>query len=218
MIQGMKDVDILAKFDGRGRAEFLLGGLESSDANKITAFGFEFGYDLHATEIPSKSSMRLIYLRNDSPTARQRAWQTHARLAAGGPLLPMWMAPGAEPGTVRPISAFEIAQKRRGIEAYETNGVRGLAVFCGLLSLGCFVLVGVLRGKSLAGLAVLAILGITLAVAAVLVPRLLRHWYERDRRLVDLYDRQRSGWVAPPPPPPPAPPEGADRYPPEGLE
>ncbi|MFC7894665.1 hypothetical protein [Streptomyces sp. NPDC057381] len=216
----MNDADILAQFDGRGRAEFLLGGFESSDANKITAFGFEFGYDLHSTEIPSKSSMRLIYLRNDSPTARQRAWQTQARLAAGGPLLSMWMAPGAEPGTVRPISAFEIARKRRGIETYESNGVRGLAVFIGLLSLGCFVLVGVLRDRSIAGLAVLGILGVALAVAAVLVPRWLRRWYERDRRLVDLYDRQRSGHVGPPPPPPPAPPHpgAADRYRPEGYE
>ncbi|MET7983830.1 MULTISPECIES: hypothetical protein [unclassified Streptomyces] len=33
----MKDPEIQSRFDGRGRAEFLIGGFEGSQSNKITA-------------------------------------------------------------------------------------------------------------------------------------------------------------------------------------
>ncbi|MCK8438438.1 hypothetical protein G3I77_37170 [Streptomyces sp. D2-8] len=42
----MKDADVLASFDGRGRTEFLLGGFEGRHSDKITAMGYELGYDL----------------------------------------------------------------------------------------------------------------------------------------------------------------------------
>jgi hypothetical protein len=209
----MKDVEILAHFDGRGRAELLLGGFEGRHSDKITAIAYELGYDLQATEMPSKSTMRLIFVRNDSPTARQRAQQAQDRLRAGSPLLPMWAAPAEEPGTTSPLTATEMASKRRGLAAYEANGVRGFAVFIALLSLAFFALAWMQRDTPGAALA-LMVLGIPLAVTAALTPRWMRRWYEKNRRLVDLYDQQRAGQVGPPPPPPPLRPPGpTDRHP-----
>ncbi|WP_406173048.1 hypothetical protein [Streptomyces sp. NBC_00996] len=200
----MKDAEILARFDGRGRAEFLLGGFEAMDSNKITAMAFEFGYDLQATEVPSKSALRLIYVRNDSPTARRRAQETHQRLYTGGPLLPTWMAPGAQPGTTRPVTSLEMASARQGLAAYETNGVKGFAAFIGLLGLGCFALAW--AGRDTLGVALfMVVMGILLAVVAALTPGWRKRWYEKNRRLVELYDQQRAGQVGPPPPPPPGP-------------
>ncbi|MFC8965110.1 hypothetical protein [Streptomyces sp. NPDC057094] len=202
MSRTMKDPEILSRFDGRGHVEFLLGGFEGSQSNKITATGFEFGYDLQTTEMPSKSTIRLVLVRNDSPTARQRAQQTQDRLRAGGPLLPTWNAPGAQPGTTRPVTAEEMTAARRGVTAYEANGAKRFALVVALLSLGCFIVAGVLRGRPGAALAVLVVFAVPLAVTAALIPRWMKRWYEKNRRLVDLYDQQRIGQVGPPPPPP----------------
>jgi hypothetical protein len=198
----MKDPEILSRFDGRGHVEFLLGGFEGSQSNKITAIGFEFGYDLQVTEMPSKSTIRLVFVRNDSPTARQRAQQTQDRLGAGGPLLPTWDAPAARPGTTRPVTAEEMTSARRGVTAYEANGTKRFALVVALLSLGCFVVAGMLRDRPGAALAVLVVFAIPLAVTAALIPRWMKRWYEKNRRLVDLYDQQRIGQLGPPPPPP----------------
>ncbi|WP_328768968.1 hypothetical protein [Streptomyces sp. NBC_00286] len=208
----MKDAEILAQFDGRGRAEFLLGGFEAMSSDKITAFAFEFGYDLYATETPSKSTMRLIYERNDSPTARRRAQQTVDRLRAGGPLLAPWAAPGPQPGTTSLKSAIEIAAVRRRLAAYEASGAKGLVVLTALLSLGFLALAWVARG-SLGGVIILSMVAVCLAVVAVLIPRWLTRWYEKNRQLIRLYDQQRHGHVGPPPPPPPHPNGPADRQP-----
>lgn len=133
--------------------------------------------------------MRLIFVRDDSPTARRRAQQTQDRLDAGGPLL--------EPG-----AAVEIAQKRRGVAAYEAEGSRSLAVFVGVLGLACFALAWVLRDRP-DGRFAAVLVGIALVVLAVMTPRWMRRRYERDRQLVEHDDQQRAGRVGPPPPPPP---------------
>ncbi|WP_406473888.1 hypothetical protein [Streptomyces sp. NBC_01615] len=202
----MEDAEIIAYFDGRGRAEFLLGGLQVMHADKIAAIAYEFGYDLREVEMPSRGSYRMVYVRNDSPEVRRRAQQTLDRLRAGGPLLSVWVGPGARPGAVLPISAIEMASMRRGIDAYESHGVRRFAVFVALLSLGCFVLAWAHRDTPGAALAVVVMLGIPLAVTAAMTPRWMKRRHEKNRRLVQLYDQQRSGRVGPPPPPPPLPP------------
>ncbi|MCT9009401.1 hypothetical protein [Streptomyces rhizosphaerihabitans] len=200
----MKVPEILSRFDGRGHTEFLLGGFEAGDSDTITAIGFEFGYDLQATGTPSKSAIRLVFVRNDSPTARQRAQRTQDRLCAGGPLLPTWNAPspGAQPGTTRPVTAVEMASARRGLIAYEAHGARGFALLVGLLGLGSLIVAGVLRDRPGAAFAVLLVFAIPFTVTAAFIPRWMKRWYEKNRRLVDLYDQQRTGWVEPPPPPP----------------
>lgn len=200
----MKEAEIPGHFDGRGRVEFGLGGLEAGQSDTITAIGFEFGYDLAATEVRSRSTMRLVFVRNDSPTARQRASQTQDRLRAGGPLLMAWAipTPGAEPVVPQTLTAVEVASKRRGLAAYQSNGIRGLVVLAALLSVGCLVLAWKLRHGPGAVVVPAALFAVALAVLAVLVPSLARRWYEKNRRLVDLYDQQRAGRVGPPPPPP----------------
>lgn len=208
----MKDPEILSRFDGRGRAEFLLGGLEGRHSDRTTAIGFEFGYDLQATEMPSKSTVRLVFVRNDSPPVRQRARQSQERLRAGGPLLPMWDAPTARPGTTRSVTAEELASARRGVTTYEANGAKKFALCVALLSGGCFAVAGVLRDRPGAALAVLVVFGVPLAVTAVLIPRWMKRWYEKNRRLVELHDQQRTGPGGPPPPPPP-PPGSPDGHP-----
>ncbi|MGW2765203.1 hypothetical protein [Streptomyces sp. NPDC001275] len=198
----MKDAEIIAHFDGRGRAELLLGGFEGRQSNRITAIAYELGYDLEATEMPSKSTIRLRFVRNDNPVARQRAQQAKERLFAGGPLLQHWTAVGPQSGTTRQISAVDIASKRRGIEAYQANGVTGLAVFLALLSLGCFIVAWALRETPGAAVA-MVLFGIPLGLTAALTPRWMKRWYERNRQLVELHDQQRAGPVGPPQPPPP---------------
>ncbi|MFE3162754.1 hypothetical protein [Streptomyces sp. NPDC059224] len=205
----MKEAEIPGHFDGRGRVEFGLSGLEAGQSDTITAIGFEFGYDLVGTEVRSRSTMSLVFVRNDSPTARQRAVQTHDRLRAGGPLLMAWavQAPGegqAAPQTT--LTAVELASKRRGLAAYESNGIRGLVVLVAVLSVGCLVLAWALRHGPFAAVVLAALFAVALAVLAAFVPSLTRRWYEKNRRLVDLYDQQRAGGVGPPPPPPGFPP------------
>lgn len=211
MSRTMKDPEISSRFDGRGHVEFLLGGFEGRQSNKITAIGYDFGYDLRATEMPSKSAIRLVFVRNDSPAARQRAQRTQERLRAGGPLLPAWDAPAAQPGTVRPVTAEEMMSARRGVTAYEADGAKSSALVVALLSLGCFIVAGALRDRPGAALAVLVVFAVPLAVTAALIPRWMKRRYEKNRRLVDLHDRQRIGRVGPPPPPPP--PGPSDRHP-----
>jgi len=94
----MRDEEILARFDGRGGTEFLLGGFEALNSHMITAIASKCGYDLRATELPGKSAMRLIYVRNDAPLARRRAQQTQERLRAGGPLCLCGKPPDRSPG------------------------------------------------------------------------------------------------------------------------
>lgn len=200
----MKDTEVLAHFDGRGTAEFRLGGLEAGQSDLITAIGFECGYDLKESEVVSRSTMRLLFVRNDSPTARQRAWQTRDRLRVGGPLLPQWTIPGAAAGTVVSLTATDMASKRRGVAAYEAKGIRGLVVFVASLSLGCFTLAWTVRDSPTTVLAMMLVaVGAALGVAAGMTPRWTKKWYEENRQLVDLYDQQRFGQVGPPPPPPP---------------
>ncbi|MGW1746320.1 hypothetical protein ACWCRD_12010 [Streptomyces sp. NPDC002092] len=197
----MRIEEILAGFDGRGRASFLIGAFQALDPQVITAIAYECGYDLQATEAPSRSSVRLTYVRNDSPPARRRAWQTQERLRAGGPLLPVWGVPGPQPGSVWPVTAVGMASTRQRVAAYEANGAKGPVVGFALLALGCFVFAWVVRGTPGPALG-MGVLGVLLGAVAALAPRWAKRWYERNRQLVRLYDRERSGTVAPPQPPP----------------
>ncbi|MFG2683277.1 hypothetical protein [Streptomyces sp. NPDC048392] len=198
----MKDPEIIESFDGRGRVEFLLGGLEGRHSDKIAAIGHELGYGLRTTETPSRGTLRLVFVRDDSPTARQRALQSRERLLSGGSLLQTWMAPAEHLGESSAVTDVEMASTRRKLAAYEENpnGGRNLAAVLTLVSLGCLVLAGVLRDRPGAAVA-MVVLGVPFAVVAALTPRWMRRWYEKNRRLMDLHDQQRAGRVGPPPPP-----------------
>ncbi|MGY0068787.1 hypothetical protein ACWZEH_18725 [Streptomyces sp. QTS137] len=84
--RALRDAEILVQFDGRGRAEFLLGGFEAMISDKIAAFASELGYELHEMDFVTRGQYRLIYFRDDSPDVRQRAQGTLDRLRAGGAL------------------------------------------------------------------------------------------------------------------------------------
>lgn len=97
------------------------------------------------------------------------------------------MSPDTQGSLPRYVSAVEVAQARRNLIAYETNGVSGLAVIIGLISLG-FLTLAWARCDTLGAALVLLGVGVLLAVVAILTPRWLRRWHERDRELVRRYD------------------------------
>ncbi|MEU2622132.1 hypothetical protein ABZ642_29080 [Streptomyces sp. NPDC007157] len=202
----MKDEEILAHFDGRGTAEITLLGLDVLQNNKIAAVAYEMGYRLHSRDIVTQGQWHLVYLRDDSPDVRRRTQDTLNRLRSGGPLLPMVWPPATTPnGAVRPVTAEQAASARQGMAAYESHGSRGLVVIAALFGIGSLLLAWVARQVPAASVALL--LGaVAMAVVAVLVPRWMKSWYERSRRLVDGFEQQRSRrWGSPPPPPPSAP-------------
>ncbi|MFE1455930.1 hypothetical protein ACFW7K_13200 [Streptomyces sp. NPDC058735] len=84
----MKDDEVVARFDGRGRVELLLGRLENVFQRNIGQIAHAFGYRLLSTEIIGRARIRYLYQRDDSPPARRRAELTIARLHAGGSVLP----------------------------------------------------------------------------------------------------------------------------------
>ncbi|MFJ6566800.1 hypothetical protein ACIQNU_05235 [Streptomyces sp. NPDC091292] len=198
----MKDQEILAGFNGQGTAEFTLRGPDVAQSDRITAIGFELGYDLREAICVTRGQWRMIYVRNDSPEVRLRVQGAVERMRAGGPLLPqVWGAVGAPHGGRRLITATEAASARRSITAYETHGATSVVVLVALLSLGCFVLVWVRR--DVPGPAVgLAVVGAALAATALLTPRLMKRWYERNRQTVARFEQARNQQWGPPPPPP----------------
>ncbi|MFF8977535.1 hypothetical protein ACF08A_12070 [Streptomyces cellulosae] len=87
-----KDGEVIAHFDGRGRVEITLRGLRVARAKHIEAIAHELGYALHSREVRGRNVVCLHFVRDDNPLARRRAEETHARVAAGGPVL---LPPGA---------------------------------------------------------------------------------------------------------------------------
>ncbi|MFD5803518.1 hypothetical protein [Streptomyces sp. NPDC127020] len=201
----MKHEQIVAFFDGRGTAEITLRGVEVAQSNTIAAVAYELGYRLHATDIVTRSQWRLIYLRDDSPDVRRRAQHTMARLRAGGPVFPPSVPAGMPPVPGRQIAPMEAVSARQNVTAYETHGSRGLVVIAGLLGAAFLVLAWVAREAIGGAVALLAAAALS-AVVAVLIPRWMRNWYERNRRKVARFDWQRSRQWGPPPPPAPPPP------------
>lgn len=188
----MKDEEILAHFDGRGRVEITLRGLDVGQGDKITAFAFELGYKLHEAIGVTRGQWRMVYLRDDSPDVRQRAQGTRDRLRTGGPIFSQpWMQAGTPPGIGRPVSPIEAAAARRNASAYETHGAKGIVVFVALLSVGCFALAWALRDTVGTFLGCLG-LGVLLAAGAAFTPRLMRVWYERNRAVVTRFGQQQS--------------------------
>jgi hypothetical protein len=208
----MKDEQILAHFDGRGTAEITLRGREVAQSNRIAAMAFELGYKLHETDIVTRGQWRMLYLRDDSPDVRQRAQHTMDRLRAGGPLFPQAWAPGGVPPVPgRQIAPMEAASARRNMTAYETHGSRGLVIIAALLGIACLVLAWVAR-EALGGAVALLVMAVLLGLAAALIPRWMKSWYEYNRRKVIHFDQQRSQRSGPPPPPAPPPSIGGNGW------
>lgn len=93
----MKDDEIRAHFDGRGRVELLPGHAIASKQGRIGEIAHALGYRLLATQSLGRAGVRLVYERDDAPHARRRAEQTIERLRAGDPVLPAIEPPPPPP-------------------------------------------------------------------------------------------------------------------------
>ncbi|MGW8682519.1 hypothetical protein ACWGNN_15920 [Streptomyces sp. NPDC055817] len=84
----MKDDEVRARFDGRGRVELIPGLSTAAKLGRIEDIAHALGYQRLAIENLGRAGTRLVYERDDGPQARRRAELTIARLSEGGPLLP----------------------------------------------------------------------------------------------------------------------------------
>ncbi|WP_258573807.1 hypothetical protein [Streptomyces sp. KM273126] len=98
----MKDEEVVARFDGRGRVELLLGRLENVFQRNVEEIAHAFGYRLLSTEIVGRARIRYLYERDDASPARRRAELTIARLHTGGPVLPALESPPSPPPSPPP--------------------------------------------------------------------------------------------------------------------
>ncbi|MCZ2526996.1 hypothetical protein [Streptomyces sp. HB2AG] len=157
----------------------------------------------------------LVFVRDDNPLARRRAQQALQRLRSGQG----WQAPGEHPVWGRPdggISAVRAAEARAALVNADKWSPALLSGFCILMAAVLAALAVRLADSPV--LAVVPACGaVACLVAAVFGTRWARAWEARNRRVVELYERQRasSDGLPPPPPPPPlhrnSPSGGGDR-------
>ena len=83
----VKDDEIRARFDGRGRVERMPGHATGPRRQRIEDMARALGYRLLSVENLGGLGIRLVY-EHDFPLARRRNELSLARLRAGGPLLP----------------------------------------------------------------------------------------------------------------------------------
>ncbi|MGW4377245.1 hypothetical protein ACWEJ7_26720 [Streptomyces albidoflavus] len=204
----MKDEELFALFNGRGSAEIILRGLDIAQGDRITAVGFELGYDLREAVCVTRGQWRMIYVRNDTPEARLRVQGTLDRMRANIPVLPQVRSAAATANNAtRLVTAEEAASRRRSITAYEKHGSASAIALLLLLGFGCLILAW-LRRDHLGPASALAVVGSLLVVLACLTPGLMRRRYERNQRLVTWFEQSRTDLLRPPPPPPPPPDPG----------
>lgn len=211
----MKDeAAVAARFDGRPTVDIVFTGFGVMRADRVTWIGAELGYALSADEPYGRGQRRLLFTRDDSPAARQRAQATLARVQAAG----SWSAvaqpwPGAVPhgpsaATDSPLIPPErAARAQRQVKAYEGWHPAQLISVCCVFAAGCFALAWAVRetvpatvGSCLVGLLCLA--------TAALGPRYTRRWHQENLRLLECYRRQQAAQFPVPPPSPPPPPAG----------
>ncbi|MFK8848484.1 hypothetical protein [Streptomyces sp. Ac-502] len=212
----MRDEDeaaVAARFDGRPTVEVVFTGFGAMRADRITWIGAESGYALSADEPYGRGQRRLLFTRDDSPGARQRAQATLARVQAAG----SWSAvaqpwPGTashDPSATVPplIHPERAARAQRQVKAYEGWRPARLIGVCCVLAAGFFALAWAVRetvptavGSCLVGLLCLA--------GAALGPRYTRRWHQENLQLLERFRRQQAAQFPVSPPSPPPPPAG----------
>ncbi|MFC9497529.1 hypothetical protein [Streptomyces sp. NPDC056982] len=111
----MKDDEVRARFDGRGRVELIPGLSTAAKLGRIEDIAHALGYQRLAIENLGRAGTRLVYERDDGPQARRRAELTIARLSEGGPLLPaIEPPPPPPPSALPPAPAQAPPQQRSG--------------------------------------------------------------------------------------------------------
>ncbi|MFI7294081.1 hypothetical protein [Streptomyces sp. NPDC050121] len=96
----MRDEEIIAHFDGRGRVELRT---RASRKRRIEEITHALGYRLLATHNLGRGRIGLHFVRDDGPLARRRAEQTIERLRAGGPVLPEFVEVPPPPPAPPPL-------------------------------------------------------------------------------------------------------------------
>ncbi|GCD35598.1 hypothetical protein OEIGOIKO_03344 [Streptomyces chrestomyceticus JCM 4735] len=149
----MKDeAAVAARFDGRPTVEVVFTGFGAMRADRVTWIGSELGYALGADEPYGRGQRRLLFTRDDSPAARQRAQATLARVQAAG----SWSAvaqpwPGAVPHGLSAVTDLPLihperaARAQRQVKAYEgCHPAQLISVSC-VFATGFFALAWAVR-------------------------------------------------------------------------
>lgn len=203
----MQDATIVAYFDGRPTVELIFSGLQPSRADRATWIGSELGYELSRYEPYGRGHFRLTFTRDDSPMARHRAAATLARIRSAG----TWYPPVQSWTTRQPhghvlIHPERAARVRRNLMAYEGWHPAQLILACGLVSAVLLPFAWIADGVLI--IAVAAILGVLSLVAAVVGPRCVRKWHQKNLQLLEEFRQQQAAQFASPPPLPPPPSSG----------
>ncbi|MFF7974104.1 hypothetical protein [Streptomyces sp. NPDC007905] len=83
----MKDDEIVAHFDGRGRVHLRFGRVCAEKARRMVEIAHALGYRPLAAGALRRGDVPRFHERDDDPRARRRAERTVERLRAGGPVL-----------------------------------------------------------------------------------------------------------------------------------
>jgi hypothetical protein len=109
----VKDDEVRARFDGRGRVELIPGLSTAAKLGRIEEIAHALGYQRLSIENLGRAGVRLVYGRDDGPQARRRAELTIARLREGGPLLPAIEPPPPPPPSAPPPAPSQAAPPRQ---------------------------------------------------------------------------------------------------------
>ena len=110
----VRDDEVPACFDGRGRVELLPGLATAAEQRRIEEIAHALGYRLVAVEGLGRAGVRLVYERDDGPLARRRSEMAVERLRAGGPLLWGTEPPPPPPPAAPPPAPSQSRERRRG--------------------------------------------------------------------------------------------------------
>ncbi|GAB7032636.1 hypothetical protein JCM4914_40970 [Streptomyces platensis subsp. malvinus] len=213
----MNDEGIAARFDGRASVEFILTGFESHHADRITWIATELGYTLSSAERYGRGHFRVSYMRDDSPSSRQRAQAAMARVQASGSWLavttPPWSpAQAADPSLITPLRA---AQAARNVKSYNDMPAAQIPIVFVVFASGFFALTWATRGLAPVSVG-FCLMGILCLLGATLGPRYRRNRHEANLRLLDSFRQQQAARFGVPPPAPPPPPPSGPPYDPTG--
>ncbi|OKH99701.1 hypothetical protein A6A06_21680 [Streptomyces sp. CB02923] len=209
----MEDEGVAARFDGGSVVEVVLTGVGAMRADRVVSIGVELGYVLGADEPYGRGQRRLLFTRDDSPGARQRAQATLERVRAAR----SWSAVTAPygPSATGPplIHPERAARAQRQAEAYEAWRPAWLVSLCCCVAAGFLVLAWAVRETVPAAVGFFLV-GLLCLAGAALGPRFTRSRQQDNLRLLERFRRQQAARfpVPPPSPPPPRPPPAGPQH------
>lgn len=198
-LRRMEAVEIINYFDGRQSFNVWLSSRDSFEIPLMIDLAYEFGYAFRFV-YPGRSTLRLVFERDDGEQARARAWWSvnHYRLHGtwGRPQprvpLPAHMAPR--------IDQWEAAKARYALGMFlNKTWVWGLTVRAGAL----FIIPVWYFHDRLAVVIPVLLVGVPLAIYVALTPWLPNKRMRRYQQTVATFELQQAierGFIPPPPP------------------